>query len=71
MFGHKMRYEIKVSIGEVSLKLRQTNWTVAINNVNVVVRAMQRTQFSAKRAKNDLKPTYFLKHNFYFEMEGV
>ena len=37
MFGHKMRYEIKVSIGEVSLKLRQTNWTVAINNVNVVV----------------------------------
>ena len=32
-----MRYEIKVSIGEVSLKLRQTNWTVAINNVNVVV----------------------------------
>ena len=28
-------------------------------------------QFHAKSAKNDLKPTDFLKHNFYFEMEGV
>ena len=32
---------------------------------------MQRTQFRAKSAKNDLKPTNFLKRNFYFEMEGV
>ena len=32
-----MRYEIKVTFGEISLKLRQTNWNVAINNVNVVV----------------------------------
>ena len=37
MFGHKLRYEIKVTFGEISLKLRQTNWNVARNNVNVVV----------------------------------
>ena len=36
-FGHRMRYETKVTFGEFSLKLRQTNWNVAINNVNVVV----------------------------------
>ena len=36
MFGHKLRYEIKVTFGEISLKLRQTNWNVAKNNVNVV-----------------------------------
>jgi hypothetical protein len=35
------------------------------------VRAMQRMQFRAKSAKNDLKPTNFLKYNFYFETEGV
>jgi hypothetical protein len=35
------------------------------------VRAMQRTQFYAKSAKNDLKPTDFLKRKFYFEIEGV
>jgi hypothetical protein len=28
-------------------------------------------QLRAKSAKNDLKPTNFLKRNFYFEMEGV
>jgi hypothetical protein len=37
MFGHKMRYEIKITFGEISLKLHQTNWNVANNNVNVVV----------------------------------
>jgi hypothetical protein len=31
-----MRYEIKVTFGEVSLKLRQMNWNVARNNVDVV-----------------------------------
>jgi hypothetical protein len=36
-FGHKLCYEIKVTFGEVSLKLRQMNWNVAINDVNVVV----------------------------------
>ena len=36
-FGHKLRYKIKVTFGEISLKLRQTNWNVAIINVNVVV----------------------------------
>ena len=36
MFGHKQRYEIKVTFSEISLKLRQTNWNVARNNVNVV-----------------------------------
>ena len=36
-FGHKLRYEIKVTFGEISLELRQTNWDVAIINVNVVV----------------------------------
>ena len=35
-FGHKLRYETKVMFGEISLKLRQTNWNVAKNNVNVV-----------------------------------
>jgi hypothetical protein len=35
------------------------------------VRAKQRTQFCAKSAKNDLKPTDFLERNFYFEIEGV
>jgi hypothetical protein len=36
-FGHKLRYKIKFSFGEISFKLCQTNWNVAINNVNVVV----------------------------------
>jgi hypothetical protein len=35
------------------------------------VRAMQCMQFRGKSAKNDLKPTDFLNHNFYFETEGV
>ena len=37
MFGHKPHYEMKVTFGEISLKLRQTNWNVVTNNVNVVV----------------------------------
>jgi hypothetical protein len=36
-FGHKLRYVIKVMFGEMSLKLRQTNWNVAKYNVNVFV----------------------------------
>jgi hypothetical protein len=36
-FGHKLRYEIKVTFGEVSLKLRQMKWNDAIINVHVVV----------------------------------
>ena len=36
-----------------------------------LMRAMQCMQFRAKSAKNDLKPTDFLKRNFYFETEGV
>jgi hypothetical protein len=28
---------MKVTFGEISLKLRQTNWNVAINNINVVI----------------------------------
>ena len=36
-FGHIVRYEIKVTFGGISLKLRQTNWNVARINVNVVV----------------------------------
>ena len=36
-FGHKLRYKIKVTFGKISLKLCQTNWNVAIINVNVVV----------------------------------
>jgi hypothetical protein len=34
--GHNLRYETKGTFGEISLKLRQTNWNVAIINVNVV-----------------------------------
>jgi hypothetical protein len=36
-FGHKLHYEIKVTFGEISLKLCQTNWNVAMINVNVSV----------------------------------
>jgi hypothetical protein len=36
-FGQNLRYEIKITFGEISLKLRQTNWNVAKNNVCVVV----------------------------------
>jgi hypothetical protein len=36
-FGYKLRYKIKFMIGEISLKLRQTNWNVAKNKVNVVL----------------------------------
>jgi hypothetical protein len=32
-----LRYEIKVTFVEISLKLRQTNWNVARNNVISVV----------------------------------
>jgi hypothetical protein len=35
-FGHNLRYETKGTFREISLKLRQTNWNVAIINVNVV-----------------------------------
>jgi hypothetical protein len=35
-FGQNLRYAINFTFGEISLKLRQTNWNVAINNVNVV-----------------------------------
>jgi hypothetical protein len=35
MFGHKLRYETKDTFGEISLKLRQTNWNIVRNNVNV------------------------------------
>jgi hypothetical protein len=34
--GHNLRYKIKGMFGEISLKLRQTNWNVARINVNVV-----------------------------------
>ena len=37
MFGHKLRYKIKVTFGEISLKLHQTNWNVVRIDVNVVV----------------------------------
>jgi hypothetical protein len=36
MFGHNLRYKTKGTFGEISLKLRQTNWNAAKNNVNVV-----------------------------------
>jgi hypothetical protein len=36
-FGHKLGYEMKGMFGEISLKLRQTYWDVAINNLNVVI----------------------------------
>jgi hypothetical protein len=37
MFGHKLRYKIKVTFGEISFKFCQTNWNVARINANVVV----------------------------------
>ena len=36
-FRYQLCYNIKVTFGESSIKLCQTNWNVAINNVNVVV----------------------------------
>jgi hypothetical protein len=36
-FGHKLRYDIKIMFGEISLKLCRTSWNVAKKNVNVVV----------------------------------
>jgi hypothetical protein len=35
------------------------------------VRAIQRTHFNAKNAKNHLNPTDLVKRNFCFETEGV
>jgi hypothetical protein len=35
-FGHKLPYEIKITFGEISHKLCQTNSNVARNNVSVV-----------------------------------
>ena len=35
--GQKLCYKIKATFCEMSLKLRQSNWNVVINNVNVVV----------------------------------
>ena len=35
------------------------------------MRAIQRTQFRAKSAKNDFKPKDFLNRNFYFKTKGV
>ena len=35
-FGQKLRYEIKGTFGEISLKPHQTNWNVAKNNGSVV-----------------------------------
>ena len=37
MFGHKLRYKIKVTFGGIFPKLRQTSWNVARNSENVVV----------------------------------
>jgi hypothetical protein len=34
---YSIRYKLKVTFGEFSLKLRQTNWNVAKIKVNVVV----------------------------------
>jgi hypothetical protein len=34
--GHNLHYETKGTFGEISLKLRQTNWNVAKNNVHIV-----------------------------------
>jgi hypothetical protein len=41
-FGHKLRYEIKVKFGEISLKLRPMDWNVVIHNVNVDVDKLPR-----------------------------
>jgi len=35
--GHKLCYKIKVTFGDISLKLCQTNWNFARTNVSVVV----------------------------------
>ena len=37
LLSYSLRFKTKDTYGEISLKLRQTNWNVARNNVNVVV----------------------------------
>jgi hypothetical protein len=37
LMKYSIRYKLKVTFGEISLKLRQTNWNVARIKVNVVV----------------------------------
>jgi hypothetical protein len=39
-FGHNLRYETKGTFGEISLKLHQTNWNAATDNVNVVANGL-------------------------------
>ena len=41
-YGHKLCYEIKGAFGEIYVKLHQTNWNVARNNVNVVANELPR-----------------------------
>ena len=41
-----MRYEIKVTLGEIPFKLHQMNWNVARNNVNVVVDELTKSNTS-------------------------
>jgi hypothetical protein len=39
--SYSLRFKIKVTFGEISLKLRQTNWNVAKINAIVVVDEIQ------------------------------
>jgi hypothetical protein len=45
-FGHKLHYEIKVTLGEIPLEPRQMNWNVARNNVNVVADELTKSNIS-------------------------
>jgi hypothetical protein len=53
-FGHNLRYETKGMFGEISLKLRQPNWNVAENNVNVVVDELPSQSSNNLHLFNDL-----------------
>ena len=53
-FGHNLCYETKGMFGEISLKLRQPNWNVAENNVNVVVDELPSQSSNNLHLFNDL-----------------
>jgi hypothetical protein len=53
-FGHNLRYETKGTFGEISLKLRQPNWNIAKNNVNVVADELPSQSSNNLHLFNDL-----------------
>jgi hypothetical protein len=64
-FGHKLRYEVKVMFGEISLKLHQTNWNVSKNKANVVVDSIDSFKMIDNSPKVSILNRLFLKLNWF------